>query len=207
MRKRGAFIVLEGIDNSGKTTLACSLFDELNASGIPTSYYHCPGSGQVTKQLIGQFLDRKVDMSPEVSQHIFVANRWEVNNKVVQDLRAGKCVIVDRYTLSGLVYSGMSNEWTKAMEKGLSVPDLTLYMEIPVEEALKRRNSADKTIQRYDGPAQLQQVSDRYAWALHNMPNVIDLCALNPLPDLVREAKRYVITTIHRVENTNIAVY
>lgn len=207
MRKRGAFIVVEGIDFSGKTTLACALTDELNVSGIPTSYYHCPGSGEVTKELIGQFLDRKVDMSPETSQHLFVANRWEVNNKVIGDLRAGKCVVVDRYTLSGLVYSAMSDEWTKAMEKGLSVPDLTLYMDITVREAIKRRNAGSKTIQKYDSAAQLQQVLDRYDVALHNMDAVINLSADGPVSDLIKQAKHWVTTTMRRVENTDIKVY
>ena len=62
---------------------------------------------------------------------LFSANRWEVKDSILKDLKQGTHVILDRYIWSGLAYStalGIDYNWAASMDKGLPIPNITFLM-------------------------------------------------------------------------------
>ena len=96
MVNRGAFIVFEGCDRSGKSTQSLRLAAALESQGIPTKHLHFPGSAfprkitmwtfhtdcgldraTLTGRLINDYLKCSAEMDDRALHLLFSANRWE----------------------------------------------------------------------------------------------------------------------------------
>ena len=131
---RGAFILFEGVDRSGKTTQASRLVQHLNATGRKTVSLKCPDRTSATGTILDSYLRREVEMN-DVSVHLlFSANRWEMYSSLLNYLRSGVNVVMDRYVYSGVAFSackpGMNKEWCMNTERGLPRPDVVLYLDV-----------------------------------------------------------------------------
>lgn len=74
---RGKFIVLEGLDRTGKSSLAAALHSKLSSND---SQAHCigfPNRKSPTGIMINDFLTNKVEINNETIHLLFSANRWE----------------------------------------------------------------------------------------------------------------------------------
>lgn len=102
------FIVLDGLDGSGKTTQAKLLTEFLRVSGVPTSGFRDPGDTVIGEKI------RQILLSPE---HIAMSTRTEVllymaaraqlwQEKIVPALREKECVVLDRWISSTCAYQG-----------------------------------------------------------------------------------------------------
>lgn len=70
---------------------------------------------------------KNVEDSREVIHLLFAANRWALASAMREELMAGKTLIVDRYSYSGVAYSlskGMDTKWAAQPEVGLPKPDV-----------------------------------------------------------------------------------
>ena len=94
-KKRGAFIVLEGLDRSGKSTQCSKLVSNLEQEGIPATGIRFPGSLRTPIQAIhtlnccvvdrttttGKMIDAYLKQDAELDDHaihlLFAVNRWE----------------------------------------------------------------------------------------------------------------------------------
>lgn len=150
----GTFIVVEGPDGVGKTTLLTRLARELDDRGHTVCVTREPG-GTAVGQKIREILLSGVPMDLETQMVLFAADRREhLENVVKPALAAGRVVLSDRFTLSSLVYQtvqGVGRTWidnlhrvvldthprTSVVSRGLR-PDLSLLLSIPVEVALAR---------------------------------------------------------------------
>lgn len=124
---RGAFIVLNGIDRSGKTTQSKHLEDRLKAQGITAQLVRFPDRITETGQQITTYLEGKLDLGEVEAHLLFVQNRWKEKSWLEDTLKAGQVLIVDRYSHSGIAYSsaqGLDLDWCKAQEQELPMPDL-----------------------------------------------------------------------------------
>eukprot|EP00128_Syssomonas_multiformis_P014427 Colp12_sorted_trinity150504_noHs@34789 len=138
---RGSLIVFEGIDRCGKSTQCKRLVESLNAAGKPAELWRFPERTTVIGQQINAYLTNACELDDHVLHLLFSANRWELVNKMKAALNEGKTVVVDRYAYSGVVFSsakGLDFEWCKNPDSGLPEPDVTIFLEISVEEAMKR---------------------------------------------------------------------
>ena len=145
-RGPGVFITVEGGDGAGKTTLAKSLAECLNASGCAVRLTFEPGGTLLGARLRSLVLDPDLEMGDWVETWLFLAARAShVHDVLVPALQAGDLVLSDRYTDSTLAYQGfgrgldldrLRNLNAEATE-GLS-PDLTLMLDIPAEAGLAR---------------------------------------------------------------------
>lgn len=137
------FIVIEGGDGVGKTTVAQEIVRELN--GIrPTIYVREPGSEHVSddiRALIGFELTR-----PLTRQFLFQAARAQtVENVIRPALDEGQIVVCDRYIYSTLVYQSIEAElpehalatMNNISTRGLT-PDLVFLLDAPVDLTLDR---------------------------------------------------------------------
>ncbi|MEN3043957.1 MAG: dTMP kinase [Candidatus Hydrothermales bacterium] len=156
MGKWGFFITIEGIEGSGKTTLAESLFAELKNRGFPVFLTWEPG-GTETGEKIRKILLHSKELSHWTELLLFLASRKEhVEKKILPALREGKIVISDRFDDSTVAYQcfgrGLNLRIVKRINKivtsGLK-PNLTFLLDIEPELSLKRLKRRDR-IERED---------------------------------------------------------
>lgn len=105
--KRGALIVLEGCDRSGKTTQCRKLVQSLNNRHILAEMMSFPDRSTMTGKLITEYLMNKTELSDRTIHLLFSANRWELAKKMERMLNDGITLIVDRYAYSGVAFSAV----------------------------------------------------------------------------------------------------
>ncbi|KAH8290972.1 hypothetical protein KR054_007577 [Drosophila jambulina] len=162
--KRGAFIVFEGCDRSGKTTQSRLLAELLKSKGIATVSMNFPERSSSIGQVINSYLTNSKDLPDEVIHLMFSANRWEHMNQIRQQLLAGTTLIVDRYSYSGVAYSaakGLNFDWCYAPEKGLLKPDAVFYLKTSVDSLTNRGQYGEERYEKVEFQSRVAQVFDR----------------------------------------------
>lgn len=162
MSTRGPLVVLEGGEGVGKTTQWERLREWLRTSGHTVLALREPGGtppGDVMRTLL---LDPVGELAPETEALLFAASRAELITRAVRPaLAQGTLVLLDRYLLSTYVYQGvargLSTESLRAINRfatGGLVPDLTLLLGLPLDEAQRRakaRGAPDRLEREPDG--------------------------------------------------------
>lgn len=145
--KRPPFISLDGIDGTGKTTQQRLLADWLRARGWKVTTCHDPGGTPLGDQLRDLLLNQHHDIAPMAEALLFMASRAELLARIVRPaLDTGSLVLSDRYLLATVVYQGhagglnVDELWqVGTIAAGGLLPDLTVVLDLPVEEAQARR--------------------------------------------------------------------
>jgi dTMP kinase len=156
-------ICIEGIDASGKATQSKILYNRLNDAGFDCELLAFPDYRTPVGLNIRAYLNGEISMSPAVRQLLYTANRWERFGDMVNWLKLGRFVVVDRYVPSGLAYglaNGLDLDWILAIEKGLPVPDLVVVLDVPVEVTAKRFRRARDEYERQE--SYLKKVRECY---------------------------------------------
>lgn len=138
----GALVVIEGIDQAGKMTLARSIQERLRGAGLSSEVRHYPDYETPIGQLIRSLLYGQTESDARARCMLFAANRWEKDAELRRMRQANTLVLVDRYTWSNVVYGasqGIDETWLCGLESGLLDPDLTLLVDITPEESLRRK--------------------------------------------------------------------
>ncbi|KAF7332575.1 Thymidylate kinase [Mycena kentingensis (nom. inval.)] len=138
---RGAFIVVEGLDRSGKTTQVTALKSKLETAGVPVRLLKFPDRTTAIGQMIDAYLRSQSDLDDRAIHLLFSANRWELAASIETLLEQGTTVVCDRYAFSGVAFSaakGLPLEWCRTPDSGLPAPDLTLFFDISPEAARAR---------------------------------------------------------------------
>ncbi|WWC58545.1 thymidylate kinase [Kwoniella dejecticola CBS 10117] len=139
--RRGAFIVFEGLDRCGKSTQVARLVERLKREGRKARLQKFPDRTTAIGRMIDAYLQSKAEMDDHAIHLLFSANRWECANAIKRDLQDGITVIADRYAFSGIAFSaakGLSFDFCLNPDESLPLPDLTLYMTLPQQEASSR---------------------------------------------------------------------
>jgi len=138
----GSLTVFEGIDGSGKSTQAALLASALTAAGLATELLAEPGPSPWGQEI--RRLAREKHSLPAAEElRLFIADRrWDVDNRIVPSRAAGKAVILDRYFYSNACYQGargLDMEGILQQNREFAPPpDLVLWIDVPVSEALAR---------------------------------------------------------------------
>ncbi|KAF1385947.1 hypothetical protein PFLUV_G00113050 [Perca fluviatilis] len=140
--KRGALIVLEGVDKAGKTTQCKKLVQALQQSGRPVEMMRFPDRTTTIGQLISAYLEKKSDLEDHTVHLLFSANRWELVPLIKKKLEQGTTLVVDRYAFSGVAFTsakpGFCLDWCMKPDVGLPKPDLVMFLQLsPAEAALR----------------------------------------------------------------------
>ncbi|MCK4961970.1 MAG: dTMP kinase, partial [Anaerolineales bacterium] len=142
------FITLEGPEGGGKTTQAEQLAEYLRAQGYDVLLSREPGGPSISEQIrrVLMSLDNTA-MHPRTEFLLFSASRAQhVQELIRPHLASGGLVICDRFYDASLAYQGYGHgldldtlrSITTFATGGLE-PDLTLLLDLPVDEGLQRR--------------------------------------------------------------------
>lgn len=142
------FITLEGPEGSGKTSHIPYLVEYLREKGYTVFPTREPGGTSIGEQIREVIHDLKnVEMHPRTETLLYQAARAQIVEQVIKPrLDDGGIVISDRYYDSTIAYQGYGHqqdlEQIRALVKyatGGLVPDLTVLLDVDVEEGLRRK--------------------------------------------------------------------
>ena len=160
---RGLLIAFEGLDQSGKQTQAELLRDHLRARGHKVRLLSFPDYGTSIGEEIARALQGERDYGPDVMQLLYIANRYERKEEILQWLEGGLIIISDRYRASSIAYGeafGLDPAWLADAQKYLPAPDITFLLDIAPETSA-RRKASDRD--KYERDLQLlARVRDSY---------------------------------------------
>lgn len=135
------FIVIEGIDGTGKSTQANRLADWYRGQGREVVLDFEPTRGPHGMKLRESFTGGR--LPPEEELELFLADRREHVEQVISPaLAAGKIVILDRYYFSNMAYQGAigfdPQEIRTRNEAFAPVPDVLFILDLDIDTALAR---------------------------------------------------------------------
>ena len=142
------FITLEGPEGSGKTSHIPYLVEYLREKGYIVFPTREPGGTSIGEQIREVIHDMKnVEMHPRTETLLYQAARAQIVEQVIKPrLAEGEIVLSDRYYDSTIAYQGYGHqqdlEQVRALVKyatGGLVPDLTVLLDVDIEEGLKRK--------------------------------------------------------------------
>lgn len=150
--KRATFITIEGLEGSGKSSVIGFLTKLLKKRGYKVKIFREPGTTSVGEKIRKILLDKK---NKKLSHHtellLYLAARTQLIEEKLDDAYLRYDFIVcDRFFDSTLAYQGYGLGMGKIVEDSVKmfslgiVPDLTLFLDAPPKEGLKRIKNKDR---------------------------------------------------------------
>ncbi|MCX8049389.1 MAG: dTMP kinase [Methylohalobius sp.] len=199
MTKRGRFITLEGGEGVGKTTNLEYIRAFLQERGIDVITTREPGGVPVAEQLRALILGEK--LVPEAELLLFFAARLHhLRELILPGLAQGKWVVSDRFTDASFAYQGggrgVSWQRIRYLEDWLlagTKPDLTLFLDAPVEIGLARVKARGESNRfEEETAAFMHNVRRAYRALWRQDPDRIKrIDASRPLPEVQLEISGY----------------
>ncbi len=152
----GLFVTVEGLDFSGKSTLARNL-EALLPDQVPY-FTHEPGGTPAAERIRGVLLDPKLDMDPWTEAYLYAAARSDlVRREILPRLKDGGLVVCERFLDSSLAYQGVGRGLGLAAVRELNgravgdvVPDITFYLRLDREERARRARESGASLDRIE---------------------------------------------------------
>ncbi|KAL7441095.1 hypothetical protein ACHAXH_008456 [Discostella pseudostelligera] len=215
--KRGAFILLEGVDRCGKTTQVSLLVKHLLSLSIATVALRFPDRSTQVGGLINEYLQSSVQTDDRAIHLLFSANRWEAAPNLVNTLTSGTNIICDRYAYSGVAFTSakrtedrssmsggeLSLDWCMSPDVGLPAPDAVIFLDLDQEQAESRGGYGGERYEKKELQirvrqrfAELQAIDEkqgRVPW------HVVD--AAQSIEEVKEQIAKIVTDTIDRVQS------
>lgn len=143
---KGILIAIEGIDGSGKSSLAKNLYQEFLKQKYAVLLTKEPGGTPLGQQLRTIVQEKKVPVCPKAEFMLFATDRAQhFEQVIIPAINEGKIIISDRMSDSSLVYQGYGrgldmnaikiiNEFVMTSIK----PDITVYVNVTPQTAIER---------------------------------------------------------------------
>jgi dTMP kinase len=175
----GKFFVFEGIDGAGKSTIIKSLVPKIEALG-----YKVYVTAEPTKNYIGthirEILTNKRDGDEKTIASLFLADRIDhlthPEYGMVHKINDGFIVLCDRYYLSSYAYHvpHVSLDWVieaNSICANVKRPDINFYIDISVEESLRRLTAGRASLDKYENFERISTVKKNYEAAIRKVEN------------------------------------
>ena len=168
------FIVFEGIDGSGKSTISNLLFEKLRAQNKEVYKTFEPTDSPIGS-VIKNILNKRIISDDKTIGALFLADRLDhIQNPVsgmLQYLEQGKHVISDRYYYSSYAYHVpmLDMDWVIAANKvcaDLLRPDVVFFIDISAEESMKRLSASRSFLDLFETKEKMEQVILNYKEAI-----------------------------------------
>ena len=153
---KGKFITFEGIDGWGKSTQVKKLVEFFNKTKKTTIFVREPGGTQISEEIREILLNRHLEnISDRTEALLMTGSRSQLTHEIIiPNLNKGLHVVADRYSDSTLAYQGggrqIDIEWLIRLNQFATYdiePNVTFYIDVLPEEALKRKNQEKDRIE------------------------------------------------------------
>ncbi len=160
--RKGIFIVLEGIDGAGKTTMAKMLIKDLEDDGYKVVYTFEPWTSK--------FIESLKELGPLRNAYmealVYAADRLLHIREVIEPaINSGYIVICDRYYYSSAAYQsamGAPIDWILTINMFAIKPNIAIYLDIEPEIGIARKKGLSSRFPEYEDYAILKKVRDAY---------------------------------------------
>jgi dTMP kinase len=157
---KGAFFVFEGIEGAGKSTVIEHLRALLHPLGRELVVTREPGGTAVGKA-IREIVLQSAEVLPTTELLLFAADRAQHVSELIRPaIERGAVVLCDRFLYSTLAYQGFGRGIDRALLDSLNTiatsgltPDLTLLLDLPPEEGLRRAERRGTAWNRFEEQA------------------------------------------------------
>ncbi len=200
----GFFLVLEGPEGAGKSTLALALARRLSEAGHEPVLVREPGGTPAAEALRRELLHADRSWTPERELLYLATARADLVGQVIRPaLEAGRIVISDRYDLSTLAYQAAGRglplpmvTWVNQAATGGLTPDLTLILDLPDGTGAARQLAAGKSRDRLDRESEEfhRRVAARYRE--ETGPGILHLDATQS-PEALADAAWRALRAVH----------
>jgi dTMP kinase len=175
MEKRGKFIVLEGIDGSGKTTQIKNIAEFIINKD---KYHHLlvtrePYKDKNVREILREGTD-PYTKAKELAK-IYVQDRKKHVQEVINpSLKSGLHVLSDRYKLATINYQsaqGLPKNKLIEMHQGLPIPNITFIIDTPVQTAKERMKNDSRNEHKFEAHLDFQsKVRENYLKSPSDFP-------------------------------------
>lgn len=188
---KSLLVIVEGADGVGKTGQTLLLAAKMRNEGYLAEAHGEPTGGAVGR-VIRDALAGDLTLPPTALRLLFAADRQEHSRYIAAILASGASVVCDRYDLSNLTRAWAeeptleSLDWTKSLDRGIVIPDLTIVLQAPLDVCLARiaaRGRADI----YETAEMQEKVHAAYAMAHSLLGRPVSYVDANGTPDEVAE--------------------
>ena len=174
------FIVLEGLDGSGKSTQISLLSQHMSSLGLAHITTREPSDG-----VIGMLVRRSLSCNPlenEAQALLFAADRYQhVHDVITPALTKGQHVLCDRYYYSNLAYQASGPESISRIMAYNQVvmdsrrPDAVFFLDVSPEECMRRINARNQETVIYENLSRLRADRERFLYAFEIMGDNITI--------------------------------
>jgi len=149
------FIVFEGLDGSGKSSLMSALEKELTSHSLQVLRTREPGGSPLGDEIRQMILRPEGPApTPRTELLLYEASRAQHVDLVIRPaIQQNKWVLCDRFTASSIAFQAggrkISEEWVERLNEFATdgvMPDMTVLLDLSVEESRRRRNHREQTI-------------------------------------------------------------
>ena len=174
---RGQFIVLEGIDGSGKSTQIRLLKSRLAGEGIVCYDTHEPTDGPIGS-LIHQMMTGRIVSDSRAMAALFVADRLDhlMNpvDGICAKIESGVSVLSDRYYFSSYAYNGVDIplDWVIAANApcaDILRPSVTVFLDVAPDAAMERVERFRSRTELFETRERLAEVREKYLDVFHRL--------------------------------------
>ncbi len=185
--QKGKYIVFEGIDGAGKSTLISKLYQLMNDHAQKTISTFEPTSSPIGS-IIRNVLAGRIKTSEQTIAALFLADRLDhlqnETNGILKSINKGINVIGDRYYLSSYAYHvpHVSLDWVIASNQicaDLLRADLTFFIDISVEESLKRITDNRQELDLFENKERITKVHSNYIKAIAAVKDTENIITIN----------------------------
>lgn len=196
------FIVFEGLDGSGKSSLLRALEDELKGRGVSFHRTREPGGTELGEE-IREIILRKTPPNPGPKAELLLyqaARAQHVDEVIRPRLLAGEWVISDRFSASSVAFQAGGRaiaqadvEWLSRFATGDLQADLTVLLDLSVDEARRRQgrreDAGGEGADRIESESEAfhQRVRESFLDQARRAPDSWLLLSAEKTPEVLRE--------------------
>lgn len=163
--KNGFLIAIEGIDGAGKRTLCSFMKKFLESQEYEVTQFEYPDYSSIWGKIIEEYLHHKIELNINEQFFTYFIDILKDQNKIIDVLKKGNIVIMDRYFSSTLAFQcakGFDFQSALSIIRIMNViePDLTLFIQIPPGLALKRKFNQKRSLDRHEKDMELLEKVD-----------------------------------------------
>lgn len=194
---RGLLIALEGIDGSGKSSLAKTIFEQFQQEEFPVLLTKEPGGSPLGTVLRPLLQEHTINRCPQAEFLLFAADRAQHFHEIIIPALHNKHIIIsDRLADSSLVYQGFGRGLSTTMLESINTwamqgikPDITLYVKVNYETALERLLKRNKKLTTFEQDQHFfKKLHEGFETLFAHRPDVITLHGHQSMIDVHEQA-------------------